>query len=881
MKRYIIPIILTVCAVVMQGCTDMAEELPAGNLTVSKTTLWFDAEGGRQILELRTYAGSWTVSQDESSKGWCTLDKTEGTTSSSFYVETSGNTDQQREGVLTVSAPGCEPVKVRLVQNGEADAQMTLIPEAPDADEPLTIIYKPVPDSPLYDYNGEVYMHVGVVEGDYWKFTPSSSDVNIEKCRMEKLGDNTWSLEMEPTVREWFGSGESEVTRIGLLIRSEDHGLSAFKKNYYIKVTDNRHTLEHQAPVEESVPDGCIYGINYGADGTSVTLVFAAYNKAWWNEQQGSKTTRCFDYCYLIGDFNDWLPSQEYAMKWDKETGAWWYTLTGLDPTREYMFQYLIGKNDADAQKDGIATQMRLADPFTTIVYTQDDQYIPSSTYPGMPDYPSNTSGIVSAFCISPEEYVWQHDDDYEIKDENDMLIYELLLRDFSESGDLKGAMEHLEYLKELGVDAVELMPVQEFDSNDSWGYNPYSHFALDKTYGTREQYKEFIDACHGLGMAVFIDVVYNHMTGNATMTKLFWNPKTNNVSEENPWFNEFAPAGYKVFQDMNHGNQFVRDYVTRSLGYLITEYHVDGFRFDVSGSFNWTDDDPVGQRKEVFEYYYNSLVKTASDAGRPKPVVILEHWQGEDEEKYLASLGMHCWRNTNYAYRQCAMGYASDSDLRNVWSGSNGMSHGGYVSYMESHDEERMQASILSYATAPFKEDVSERVRRNALAAAFCLTVPGPKMLWQFQELGYDVSIDSGGRTSRKPVHWDYYDDPARRAVYEHYSDLMEFRHDNPEFFYWDSKFSWKVGYDNWTTGRFITCTSPDGSKSFVVAGNFDSQSRRLYVEVPSEGTWTNYQDPTDTYTASAAGDRIAVDLGQGEYMLLANFGYSVDNEQ
>ena len=108
-----------------------------------------------------------------------------------------------------------------------------------------------------------------------------------------------------------------------------------------------------------------------------------------------------------------------------------------------------------------------------------------------------------------------------------------------------------------------------------------------------------------------------------------------------------------------------------------------------------------------------------------------------------------------------------------------------------------------------------------------------------------------------------------------------MEFRHDNPEFFYWDSKFSWKVGYDNWTTGRFITCTSPDGSKSFVVAGNFDSQSRRLYVEVPSEGTWTNYQDPTDTYTASAAGDRIAVDLGQGEYMLLTNFGYSVDNEQ
>ena len=323
-----------------------------------------------------------------------------------------------------------------------------------------------------------------------------------------------------------------------------------------------------------------------------------------------------------------------------------------------------------------------------------------------------------------------------------------------------------------------------------------------------------------------------------------------------------------------------MRDYVTRSLGYLITEYHVDGFRFDVSGSFHWSDDGAVEQRQEVFKYYYQTLKDIASEAGRPQPVVILEHWQGEDEEKYLANLGMHCWRNTNNAYRQCAMGYPDGGDLWNVWSGSNGMRHGGYVSYMESHDEERMQASILSYATAPFKEDVSERVRRNALAAAFCLTVPGPKMLWQFQELGYDVSINSGGRTSRKPVHWDYYEDPDRKAVYDHYSDLMEFRHDNPEFFTGDANFSWKVGYDDWTTGRFITCTSSDG-KSFVVAGNFDSQARRIYVAVPSAGTWTDYRNPSKSYTVSSQDERIAVELGQGEYILMTNFNYSVDNEQ
>lgn len=66
-----------------------------------------------------------------------------------------------------------------------------------------------------------------------------------------------------------------------------------------------------------------------------------------------------------------------------------------------------------------------------------------------------------------------------------------------------------------MGVDAIELMPVQEFDGNDSWGYNPCFFFALDKAYGTPKMYKDFIDACHRKGMAVILDVVYNHATGN------------------------------------------------------------------------------------------------------------------------------------------------------------------------------------------------------------------------------------------------------------------------------------------------------------------------------------------------------------------------------
>lgn len=84
-------------------------------------------------------------------------------------------------------------------------------------------------------------------------------------------------------------------------------------------------------------------------------------------------------------------------------------------------------------------------------------------------------------------------------------MIYELLLRDFTETGDLNGAYQKLDYLEKLGVTAIELMPVQEFDGNDSWGYNPCFYFALDKAYGTPEMYKKFIDACHARGIAVLL----------------------------------------------------------------------------------------------------------------------------------------------------------------------------------------------------------------------------------------------------------------------------------------------------------------------------------------------------------------------------------------
>ncbi len=864
MKKYLTILLLSAVAVFWQGCTDIEDDLGQGNtITVTASELWFDSEGGSQLLEFRTYAESWTLTQTSGTEDWCIPDKTSGNTSSAFYVKVNPNPDLSRESVLTISAPGCKSAEIKVIQNGLQDDAISLEPASPDADLPLTIIYKAVPDTPLYDYAGDVYVHIGVVDGDFWQFTPADWYSNIDKCRMNPVGDNTWSLELSPTVREWFGADKTAVERIGLVIRSDDRTLQAFEDDYFIDVTDGQYHFDHETPALESVPAGAGYGINYNDDGS---VTFVLYEK--------DKNGNHYDYAYVIGDFNGWAPSKDYAMKRDEARGCWWYTMTGVEPGREYMFQYYLVKEDETAP--GFSSAVRISDPFTEIVYDgSNDQYIPGSTYPDIPDYPAETSGLVSAFCSGAPEYQWKNDG-FRIEDKDDLVIYELHFRDFSATGDIKGAMQHLDYIESLGVTAIELMPVQEFDGNDSWGYNPCSYFAMDKAYGTRDDYKAFIDECHGRGIAVLFDVVYNHMTGASALAKLYWNPEGADgglTAENNPWFNVVAPHPYSVYHDLNHEDPFVREYVSLSLEYLLEEYHVDGFRFDLTKGFTNTPSDESSASREdqsrvnILDGYNQRIAAKDPDA-----VVILEHFCDDGEHISLVNKGMKVWRNLNYAYGQSEMGYYEGSGFNALWSGDTPwMPFGGYVGYMESHDEERNAFRSLEYGAESIKNDLGARMKRAALNAAFFFTVPGPKMIWQFEEIGYDISIEEGGRTGKKPLHWDYYDIPERKALYDAYAALLDFRTENPEFFDEGAEFSWNVTASHWTTGRSITCVS--GDKAFVMVGNFDTVTRNLTVELPEvSGTWRNWLDETENVTVT--GKYATFDAVEtAGYKLLVNF--------
>lgn len=716
---------------------------------------------------------------------------------------------------------------------------------APDADKELNILFKAAKTSPLYGHTGDVYAHTGIVTEGTWMYVPAAWDENIAKCKMTKVEDNVWSIKYAPTVRQWFGSGETAINKLGIVVRSADGTKKGVADDYFVTVTDSKYKAFEPGAIKNATqPAGVKHGINI-VDNSTVTLVL--YDK--------DKNENHKDFAHVVGDFNDWTLSNtdKSQMNRDDAAGTWWITLTGLESSQEYAFQYYVGTRGGET--------IRLADAYSRKILDPDnDKYISSATYPENKEYPEGAIGIVSVFKTIEDTYTWKVAN-FEAPDESNMVIYEMLFRDFTTSGDINGAMQKLDYLQSLGVNAIELMPVQEFDGNDSWGYNPAFFFAMDKAYGTDRMYKEFIDACHKRGMAVILDVVYNHATGANPFAKLYWNASKNETAANNPWFNVRAPHPYSVFHDFNHESPLVREFVKQNLTFLIEEYNIDGFRFDLTKGFTQksSNEGNAGNydaSRIAILKDYNATIK----AVKPETYVILEHFCDDREETELSNDGMMVWRNLNNAYCQSAMGYKSDSDFLGLYYATSSRPANSLVSYMESHDEERAAYKQVAYGFEYLKTDLDARMSQLSTNAAFFFTVPGPKMIWQFGELGYDISIDQNGRTGKKPVKWDYLDVAERKQLHTTYSRLIALRNTHPELFTPTANLQWSVSPSYWDNGRFLTLTDPNSNKHLVVVGNFTNTEGNYTTTFPATGEWYNYMNTSDTLQVDAATTNITV---------------------
>ena len=733
-------------------------------------------------------------------------------------------------------------------------------------------------------FTGELYAHTGVLTTDSattgdWKHVLAEWGTNIPECKLERKEDNIWHYTIKGGVHAWYNVPETEtVTHIAFVFRSADskievkdngadifvelakegmsvkfltpkHGdiyqvgdeitvqtqqqattnVKLYKNDtavaetggatltytytpteaedivFKVVATDGKETIEESVSVAvlgetetATRPAGVENGVNI--NGNEATFVLFA---------PGKKSV------VLLGDFNEYAPSNEYMMK--RDGNYFWTTVSGLEEGVEYGYQYLV---------DGA---IKIGDPYATkILDPWNDKWIDASVYPNLKAYPSQyTSDIVSVFEINPTEYQWTVTD-FERPAENSLAIYELLIRDFSEAGSIDAVTAKLDYLETLGVNAIELMPIQEFDGNDSWGYNPCFYFATDKAYGTDEAYKYFIDECHKRGIAVIVDVVFNHATGQHPYAKMWWNAGANKTAADNPFFNVDAPHNWSVFHDFNHTYAETVSYFDEVLEYWLEEYNVDGFRFDLTKGFvqtpgNYDAGGYSAQRIGILKHYAQTIRAVEEDA-----YVIFEHFCDQSEETELYnSVGALCWNNNQRnGYKQSVLGFtgSSFSDFKK-----------GRVNNIETHDEERIAYDATKYAQSWAKPwDVL--TKRLQAVYAFHFLTPYPKMMWQFGELGYDVSIEENGRTGKKPVRWNYFEDANRKALYDALSKIISWRTDHEEYY----------GQDNLTVHTWSVGDAQMGGKVLVmdkviVVANFNNAQSTTTVNVPSAGEWTN----------------------------------------
>ncbi len=601
-------------------------------------------------------------------------------------------------------------------------------------------------------------------------------------------------------------------------------------------LTDEVETSLIRTPdvVEEPRPSGIEDGINYDPnDPSSVTLSLNAPDKK---------------FVYAIGDFSNWEIDSQYFMK--KDGDHWWVTLD-LSTSQQYDFQYFV---------DG---EIRTFDPLAHKVRSPQDESISSDVYPGLASYPAEeTENMVSVIRPGQQQSEFEFSE-FQAPEREDLVIYELLLRDFVEESSFDVLADTLDYLDRLGVNAVELMPVANFGGNNSWGYNPNAHLALDKSYGPPEDFKRFVEEAHSRGIAVIMDVVYNHVTDQSPLVQLYGN------SDENPFIvNRQEDRGFcdDFFRELDQTSPFIQTYIDRANEYWIDEFNVDGFRFDLAKCVAADFNDPnyseeiVAGWKEVSDHVWDNV---NSDA-----YMILEFFGSPSVENQLGGYrddetgSMMTWHNMNRPFSQADMGFVEDgtdpsSDLTASYYGNRGgYDQPSFIAYMESHDEQwlmRRKKAFGNGSGAYTTQDLETALNRQKLVGAFYFTVPGPRMMWQFGELGYGwgegeclkesdaCSSDDPGRTSPKPIRWEYRDpdqSPKRVRLYKAWSALLDLRNEYEVFSSPETQVSMKVGDGD--VGRRIVLEHEE--MDAVVFGNFDVQRRDVNPQFPSSGTWYDY---------------------------------------
>lgn len=631
--------------------------------------------------------------------------------------------------------------------------------------------------------------------------------------------------------------------------------------------------------VNQTMPENLEDGINYNtSDLTKATLVLSAPGK---------------DFVYVATDLNNYTTDSDYLMKADPDTGKFWIELTGLTPGASHTYQYWVYSINPVPNSPAI---VKTADPFSTLVLSSnDDPWIPETSYPNIPDYPENQSWEVTVLQTGQSPYDWQVTN-FEKPKKEDLIIYEILVRDFDANRNYQDIIDRIQYFKDLNINAIQLMPVMEYEGNESWGYNTSFHMALDKYYGTKDKLKELVDTCHENGIAVILDIALNHAFGRNPMVRMWLNDPDGdgwgNPSSDSPYFNENPMHAYNVGSDFNHQQPLTQAYVERVVKHWIEEFNIDGLRWDLTKGFTQNCSSNDGGCTDSYQQDRVDVLQDYADYSwslDPTHYVIFEHLGSNTEEQQWANYrltdpepkGIMMWGKMTNPYNQLTMGYASDSNINGMGHESRGFTAKRLVGYPESHDEERLMYKNLQFGqTSNAAHNVQEldiALSRMPALGAVSVTIPGPKMIWHFGELGMENSIftcpdgsvndesgeDGDCKLDTKPQpQWadNWSNDPIRSEIFETWSKLHALKINEAVF---EGNYSIDSGDLQPKIQIWDNNIASTELKNVVIVANFDVVSQTVTPDFPYTGTWFNLMDNT-SFQVNSLSQTVTIEAGQ-----------------
>ena len=365
------------------------------------------------------------------------------------------------------------------------------------------------------------------------------------------------------------------------------------------------------------------------------------------------------------------------------------------------------------------------------------------------------------------DEYAWQFNG-IDLPTNDKLVIYEMHIGDFSGGendvyprGKYADVIDKLDYLAELGVNALELMPLKESPGDFHWGYSPAHYFSPDANYGTTAELKELIDRCHGMGIRVIVDGVYNHSNTEIALTQIdhdYWfrhDPK----NPDRNWGPEF---NYE-YLDERFNKMPAREFIYDSIRFWIREYQIDGIRYDAANEINSFDALAgfVGNTREMasMKPFFN-----VAEYIPPSPDVIEPDGPMES-----------CW-NDSFMYAVVDYLTGESFDLEQIKNAIDPTRLGykkltSVVNYLANHDQNRLFHKLGENGILD-----DEAYLRAKLGALLLMTALGIPMIWMGEEFGEYVRMSE----QSNKINWTLLENEKNKDLFNYYRRLIELRKTN-----------------------------------------------------------------------------------------------------